>query len=120
MWLVNSSVRQAKKSADPEFMPFPEAFNKETDEDKDVKDDKEGGFECLKNRALVLQFVKSPMSVNPCMSKQTNIYLQGEDRLLLNLTEQRKRRRSRKSEPGGSLRRPDLARAAWHSGAERV
>ena len=76
LWLVNSSVRQAKKSADPEFMPFPEAFNKETDEDKDVKDDREGGFECLKNRALVLQFVKSPMSVNPCMSKQTNIYLQ--------------------------------------------
>ena len=39
----------------------------------------------LGNKALVLQFVKSPSSVNPSMTKQEDIYLQGEDRIYLNV-----------------------------------
>ena len=41
----------------------------------------------LGNKALVLQFVKSPSSVNPYMTKQEDIYLQGEDRIFFNLSQ---------------------------------
>ena len=66
MWIVNSKTR-TEKATDPEFMPFPQEF-----EDKDKKPDSNP----LGNKALVLQFVKSPSSVNPSMTKQEDIYLQ--------------------------------------------
>ena len=66
MWIVNSKTR-TEKATDPEFMPFPQEF-----EDKDKKPETNP----LGNKALVLQFVKSPSSVNPSMTKQEDIYLQ--------------------------------------------
>lgn len=81
MWIVNAMTR-SKKNVDPEFMPFPEQSNNESSKNG------EGGTEAsampLANRAMVLQFVKSPASVNPSMTKQEKIYLQGEDTIFLN------------------------------------
>jgi hypothetical protein len=38
------------------------------------------------NRSLIqLDFVKSPLTINPCMGHHGHLYLQGEDRLYLNL-----------------------------------
>ena len=90
MWIVNAKTR-TKKEIDPDFMPFPEqndgrekilndSMNSSDTRDSDKNDNP------LANRAMVLQFVKCPISVNPCMTKQTDIYLQGEDRLFLNLS----------------------------------
>ncbi|XP_034939930.1 guanine nucleotide exchange factor subunit Rich [Chelonus insularis] len=47
----------------------------------------ENGNELSKNeRSLIqLDFVKSPLTVNPCMGHHGHLYLQGEDRLYLNL-----------------------------------
>ena len=45
-----------------------------------------GDHVTLGNKALVLQFVKSPSSVNPYMTKQEDIYLQGEDQITLNIS----------------------------------
>lgn len=86
MWIANSKVR-SKKASDPEFMPFPEEFNQ--------KDDPVNSNP-LGNKALVLQFVKSPSSVNPYMTKQEDIYLQGEDRIFLNIGHNRQ---SHKGQP---------------------
>ena len=47
MWIVNSKTR-SQKVADPEFMPFPETFEKEENKTSNP----------LGNKALVLQFVK--------------------------------------------------------------
>ena len=47
MWIVNSKTR-SQKVADPEFMPFPETFEKEENKTSNP----------LANKALVLQFVK--------------------------------------------------------------
>ena len=77
MWIVNSS-KKCKKAVDPEFMPFPEEFDKKTSQ--------EPAKNPLGNKALVLQFVKSPSSVNPYMTKQEDIYLQGEDQITLNIS----------------------------------
>ncbi len=106
--MVNTKHRKAKED-DPEFMPFPKGDRRSegtSDEDHPPKDNP------LANKALVLQFVKSPLAVNPGMvscstpifyveasharihlvlrqSKQEHIYLQGEDRLYLNLGQTR-------------------------------
>ena len=90
LWIVNSKTR-TKKEVDPDFMPFPEQNMTEKGNYTKLNNecDNNGGENAdypLANRAMVLQFVKSPISVNPCMSKQTDIYLQGEDRLFLNLS----------------------------------
>ena len=77
MWLVNAKNR-CKKVTDPEFMPYPE--------DLEGSKDHEDRNNPLGNKALVLQFVKSPSSVNPSMTKQEDIYLQGEDRIYLNVS----------------------------------
>ena len=71
MWIVNSKIR-SQKITDPEFMPFPENF--EGNSKNENNDDKNP----LGNKSLVLQFVKSPSSVNPYMTKQEDIYLQGD------------------------------------------
>lgn len=39
----------------------------------------------LKRSLVQLDFVKSPLTVNPCMGQHGHLYLQGEDRLYLNL-----------------------------------
>ncbi|CAK9803891.1 Guanine nucleotide exchange factor subunit Rich [Anthophora plagiata] len=39
----------------------------------------------LKCSLIQLDFVKSPLTINPCMSHHGHLYLQGEDRLYLNL-----------------------------------
>ncbi len=83
MWLVNSKTRSGKVT-DPDFMPFPEEFEK-TKGDVSNGDAASGENNVLANKAMVLQFVKSPASVNPHMTKQEHIYLQGEDRIYLNL-----------------------------------
>jgi hypothetical protein len=70
MWIVNALTR-SKKNVDPEFMPFPEQFNGSAT----ACDESEPSMP-LANRAMVLQFVKSPASVNPSMTKQEKIYLQ--------------------------------------------
>ncbi|CAB4066315.1 RIC1 [Lepeophtheirus salmonis] len=59
LWMINAEKRTERKS-DPEFAPFP---------DKDRNGAKK----------------RSPMTVNPCMSKQQHIYLQAEDRIYINL-----------------------------------
>ncbi len=56
--MVNAKYRKEKEE-DPEFMPFP----KEYDGD-DKKKPKENP---LANKVMVLQFVKSPLAVNPGM-----------------------------------------------------
>lgn len=78
MWIVNAMTR-SKKNVDPEFMPFPEQFG--SGSNTDVPD---ASAMPLANRAMVLQFVKSPASVNPTMTKLEKIYLQGEDTIFLN------------------------------------
>lgn len=70
MWLINSHQRCEKT---PEFCPYPKE-----------KEEKENKL-ALGNKAMVLQFVKSPSSVNPAMTKHQDIYLQGEDRIFLNV-----------------------------------
>lgn len=59
--MVNGKHR-GKREEDPEFMPYPK---KEGAEDVNRKDDDDANP--LANKALVLQFVKSPISVNPGM-----------------------------------------------------
>ena len=98
MWIVNSKDRAKPATANLfGFSSGPEKDKKEEETPEQT--------ESLKNRALVLQFFKSPVTVNPWMTKQTCIYLQGEDRLLLNLSDQRRRRRqeqpSHLAPPGG-------------------
>ncbi|CAG9795837.1 unnamed protein product [Diatraea saccharalis] len=41
---------------------------------------------------LQLDFVKSPLSVNPCMSNQRHLYLQADDKLYVNLEDNLTRR----------------------------
>ncbi|XP_015585009.1 guanine nucleotide exchange factor subunit Rich isoform X2 [Cephus cinctus] len=43
------------------------------------------GISCKRRSLIQMDFVKSPLTVNPCMSHHGNLYLQGEDRLYLNL-----------------------------------
>ena len=84
MWIVNSKIR-SQKITDPEFMPFPENFEHSKNENN-ANDDKNASNP-LGNKSLVLQFVKSPSSVNPYMTKQEDIYLQGEDRIFFNMSQ---------------------------------
>ncbi len=60
--MVNAKYRKAREE-DPEFMPFPRDITAEGDRDHDatLKENP------LANKALVLQFVKSPLAVNPGM-----------------------------------------------------
>ena len=97
LWMVNAKTR-VKKEVDREFMPYPESdpskfSDKQGNSDKNIKSNDNP----LANRAMVLQFVKSPISVNPCMSKQTDVYLQGEDRLFLNLNQRVSNRKTDKN-----------------------
>ena len=64
MWIVNSKTR-SEKATDPDFMPYPEEFEKDSTKKADSNP--------LRNKALVLQFVKSPSSVNPSMTKQETL-----------------------------------------------
>lgn len=73
LWMVNQVQKDTRDSADSQ--PLFEGNDKEPHASHNV----------IGNRVLILPFVKSPMSVNPGMSKQEHIYLQGEDRLYLNL-----------------------------------
>ena len=66
MWIVNSKIR-SQKITDPEFMPFPENFEENS---KNENNDDKNASNPLGNKSLVLQFVKSPSSVNPYMTKQ--------------------------------------------------
>jgi hypothetical protein len=61
MWVVNS-MKRAQKEEDPEFCPFPS----ESEEYKEEKR-KKVGKNPLANKAMIFQFVKSPISVNPGM-----------------------------------------------------
>ncbi|XP_040571895.1 LOW QUALITY PROTEIN: guanine nucleotide exchange factor subunit Rich [Lepeophtheirus salmonis] len=76
LWMINAEKRTERKS-DPEFAPFP-------DKDRNGAK-KESKLFAFANKALVINFAKSPMTVNPCMSKQQHIYLQAEDRIYINL-----------------------------------
>jgi hypothetical protein len=82
MWVVNATTR-VKKDVDPEFMPFPETSFLNGEGAVPNGEPSEPTMP-LANRAMVLQFVKSPASVNPSMTKQEKIYLQGEDTIFLN------------------------------------
>ncbi|XP_059078421.1 guanine nucleotide exchange factor subunit Rich-like [Tigriopus californicus] len=73
LWMVNQVQSDSRDSSDSQ--PLFEGNDKEPHTSHNV----------IGNRVLILPFVKSPMSVNPGMSKQEHIYLQGEDRLYLNL-----------------------------------
>ena len=77
MWLVNASKRP-ERPQDPEFMPFPTAAAGEEghDEYRAEKERQKAKANPLANKALIFQFVKSPISVNPGMTKQEHIYLQ--------------------------------------------
>lgn len=74
MWLVNASKRP-ERPQDPEFMPFPTA-SEDGDEYRAEKERQKAKANPLANKALIFQFVKSPISVNPGMTKQEHIYLQ--------------------------------------------
>ena len=75
MWLVNASERP-ERPQDPEFMPFPTAASEGSDEYKEERERQMAKANPLANKALIFQFVKSPISVNPGMTKQEHIYLQ--------------------------------------------
>ncbi|CAH0724281.1 unnamed protein product, partial [Brenthis ino] len=45
-----------------------------------------------KSNLIQMDFVKSPMSVNPCMSNQRHLYLQADDKLYINLEDNLTRR----------------------------
>ncbi|XP_041984513.1 guanine nucleotide exchange factor subunit Rich isoform X2 [Aricia agestis] len=45
-----------------------------------------------KSNLIQLDFVKSPLSVNPCMGNQRHLYLQGDDKLYINLEDNLTRR----------------------------
>ena len=70
LWIVNSKTR-IKKEVDPDFMPYPEQTMVEKGKhdnsnnacDNNSGDNNENGAYPLANRAMVLQFVKSPISV---------------------------------------------------------
>ena len=67
MWVVNS-MKRAEKEEDPDFCPFPS----ESEEYKEEKR-KKVGKNPLANKALIFQFVKSPISVNPGMVSSSTI-----------------------------------------------
>merc|ERR1719369_2018801 len=76
LWVVNTSVRKFTGKKDKEFCPFPS----ET-EDKEEQPDYSSH---LGNNVLVIPFVKSPLTVNPAMSANAQLYLQGGDRIYMN------------------------------------
>jgi hypothetical protein len=64
LWMVNAKHRKTRED-DPEFMPFPKE-NGGGEGDPVLENP-------LANKTLVLQFVKSPLAVNPGMvRKETN------------------------------------------------
>ncbi|XP_050674562.1 guanine nucleotide exchange factor subunit Rich [Leptidea sinapis] len=48
--------------------------------------------EDTKSNLIQMDFVKSPLSVNPCMGNQRHLYLQGDDKLYVNLEDNLTRR----------------------------
>ncbi len=65
LWMVNAKHRKAREE-DPEFMPFPKEYDPASAKGPEQKGKKANP---LANKALVLQFVKSPLAVNPGMVK---------------------------------------------------
>ena len=65
LWMVNAKHRQAREE-DPEFMPFPREISPEGGREGP----KAGKENPLANKAMVLQFVKSPLAVNPGMVRE--------------------------------------------------
>lgn len=61
LWMVNSNG-STENDEDPEFRPFPL--------DETPADRAERPTNPFLNKALVLSFVKSPVSVNPCMVRE--------------------------------------------------
>jgi len=82
LWCVNGEQRQYTGEKDKEFCPFPDM----SDQDSEPPDYRSH----LSDNILIVPFVKSPLSVNPAMAGHAascQLYLQGEDRLYLNLGE---------------------------------
>jgi len=76
MWVINSTTRQFTGKKDKEFCPFPSETEKE--------EEKPDFSSHLGDNVLVIPFVKSPLTVNPAMAANDQLYLQGEDRLYMN------------------------------------
>ena len=83
LWCVNGEQRQFTGKKDPDFCPFPDMSEEGPSTPPDYSSH-------LGDSILVVPFVKSPISVNPAMAGHASscqLYLQGEDRLYLNLGE---------------------------------
>ena len=81
LWCVNARERKFTGKKDEEFCPHPEMSESEAPDYSSH----------LGDSLLVIPFVKSPLSVNPAMAGDTSsgqLYLQGEDKIYLNLSEQ--------------------------------
>jgi len=78
LWAINSADRRFTGNQDKEFCPFPKEESEEEVGDKPSQ---------LGSTVLIIPFVKSPLTVNPAMSSLDKLYLQGEDRLYLNCSE---------------------------------
>ena len=76
LWVVNSSTRQFTGKKDAEFCPFPS--------ETEGKEEQPDYSSHLGNNVLVIPFVKSPLTVNPAMAANDQLYLQGEDKLYMN------------------------------------
>jgi len=76
LWAVNGCSRKFTGKKDAEFCPFPS----QTEEEKEEPDYSSH----LGNSILVIPFVKSPLTVNPAMAANCQLYLQGEDKLYMN------------------------------------
>ena len=79
LWCVNARERKYTGKKDQEFFPDMSEGSEPPDYSSHLGD-----------KILVVPFVKSPLSVNPAMAGHASscqLYLQGEDRLYLNLGE---------------------------------
>jgi len=76
LWVVNKTTRQFTGKKDADFCPYPTQHQE--------NDDKNDCTSHLGDSVLVIPFVKSPLTVNPAMSANDQLYLQGEDRIYMN------------------------------------
>ncbi|KAK3740876.1 hypothetical protein RRG08_011338 [Elysia crispata] len=77
LWMVSKSISHAKNNSDPEDNKHSEEGNSELIS---------GEINNLKSHCtqlLQFQFVKSALTVNPCMSNHEHVFLQGEDKLYM-------------------------------------
>lgn len=58
--------------------------SKQYESTDDVEESSSDGSSSFRTSLIELDFVKSALTINPCQSHQSHLYLQGEDRLYVN------------------------------------